>query len=152
MVVGMMHSCFLSYESGICRSAGLPKSMSEVVEKIPTEFRDPYPYFRGMIADLIGFVSAFFSFLAGMFYLVYKLVFWQSFTVGVARLVLGLFFLGFGVTHRTRHHWIDSYPRVEASPGYRERTHQFLEIQTPRETEFRHFVLAVRPVHLGGRI
>jgi polyisoprenyl-phosphate glycosyltransferase len=41
-----------------------------------------------------GFVSAFFSFLAGMFYLVYKLIFWRSFSVGVAPLVLGLFFLG----------------------------------------------------------
>ena len=30
----------------------------------------------------------------GMFYLVYKLVFWNSFTVGVAPVVLGLFFLG----------------------------------------------------------
>jgi glycosyltransferase involved in cell wall biosynthesis len=112
-----------------------------VVERIRTEFRDPYPYFRGMIAELglpcakvfynqkrrergvsksnfyalydlamlgitnlskvplrlvifCGFVSAFLSFVAGMFYLVYKLVFWRSFTVGVAPLVLGLFFLG----------------------------------------------------------
>ncbi|HEX4285105.1 MAG TPA: glycosyltransferase family 2 protein [Terracidiphilus sp.] len=112
-----------------------------VVEKIRTEFRDPYPYFRGMIAELglpcakvfynqkrrergisknnfytlydfamlgitnlskvplrivifCGFVSAFISFIAGMFYLGYKLIFWRSFTVGVAPLVLGLFFLG----------------------------------------------------------
>jgi polyisoprenyl-phosphate glycosyltransferase len=41
-----------------------------------------------------GFLSAFISFLLGMFYLVYKLVFWSSFTVGVAPVVLGLFFLG----------------------------------------------------------
>jgi len=41
-----------------------------------------------------GFVSAFLSFVMGMFYLVYKLVFWNSFTVGVAPVVLGLFFLG----------------------------------------------------------
>jgi hypothetical protein len=112
-----------------------------VVEKIRTEFRDPHPYFRGMIAELglpcakvfynqkrrergitknnfytlydfamlgitnlskvplrvvilCGFVSAFISFVAGMFYLVYKLVFWENFNVGVAPLVLGLFFLG----------------------------------------------------------
>jgi glycosyltransferase involved in cell wall biosynthesis len=112
-----------------------------VVEKIRNEFRDPYPYFRGMIAELglpcarvfynqkrrargitknnfytlydfamlgitnlskvplrvvifCGFVSALISFMAGMFYLVYKLVFWRSFNVGVAPLVLGLFFLG----------------------------------------------------------
>jgi glycosyltransferase involved in cell wall biosynthesis len=112
-----------------------------VVEQIRTNFRDPYPYFRGMIAELglpvaklfynqarrergitsnnfyslydlamlgitnlskvplrlvifAGFISAFVSFLLGMFYLVYKLVFWRSFTVGVAPVVLGLFFLG----------------------------------------------------------
>jgi glycosyltransferase involved in cell wall biosynthesis len=112
-----------------------------VIEKIRNEFRDPYPYFRGMIAELglpiakvfynqkrrekgisknnlyslydyamlgitnlskvplrlvifAGFVSAFFSFLLGMFYLIYKLVFWRSFSVGIAPVVLGLFFLG----------------------------------------------------------
>ena len=41
-----------------------------------------------------GFVSALFSFLLGMFYLVYKLIFWQSFSVGIAPVVLGMFFLG----------------------------------------------------------
>lgn len=112
-----------------------------VVEQIRNNFRDPYPYFRGMIAELglpvakvfykqakrkqgitshnfyslydlamlgitnlskvplrlvifTGFISAFFSFLLGMFYLIYKLIFWRSFTVGVAPVVLGLFFLG----------------------------------------------------------
>jgi|SRR5579872_3376660 len=112
-----------------------------VVEKIRTGFPDPYPYFRGMIAELglpiatvlynqnrrergitsnnfyslydfamlgitnlskvplrvvifAGFVSALISFLVGMFYLLYKLVFWTHFTVGVAPVVLGLFFLG----------------------------------------------------------
>jgi glycosyltransferase involved in cell wall biosynthesis len=112
-----------------------------VVERIRTGFRDPYPYFRGMIAELGlpiakvfynqgrrergvtsnnfytlydfamlgitnlskvplrlvvlgGFVSAFISFALGMFYLIYKLLFWTNFTVGVAPVVLGLFFLG----------------------------------------------------------
>jgi glycosyltransferase involved in cell wall biosynthesis len=112
-----------------------------VVERIRTGFPDPYPYFRGMIAELglpiakvfynqnrrergvtsndfyslydlamlgitnlskvplrlvifCGFVSAFISFAMGMFYLLYKLVFWSRFTVGVAPVVLGLFFLG----------------------------------------------------------
>ncbi len=112
-----------------------------VVERIRTNFRDPYPYFRGMIAELglpvakvyynqkrrergitknnfytlydfamlgitnlskvplrlvifTGFISAFLSFATGMFYLIYKLVFWSRFTVGVAPVVLGLFFLG----------------------------------------------------------
>lgn len=112
-----------------------------VVERLRQDFRDPYPYFRGMIAELglphakvffnqaqrkrgitknnfytlydiamlgitnlskvplrlvtfCGFVCALLSFLAGIFYFVYKLVFWSSFTVGVAPLVLGLFFMG----------------------------------------------------------
>src|ERR1019366_8502902 len=105
-----------------------------VVEQIRKNFRDPYPYFRGMIAELglpyakvfynqkrrergitknnfyalydlamlgitnlskvplrlvifCGFISAFVSFVVGVFYLVYKLVFWRSFTVGVAPVV-----------------------------------------------------------------
>ena len=112
-----------------------------VVEQIRKNFRDPYPYFRGMIAELGlpiakvfynqrrrergitsnnfyslydlamlgitnlskvplrlvifgGFISALVSFVLGMFYLIYKLIFWTSFTVGVAPVVLGLFFLG----------------------------------------------------------
>ncbi len=112
-----------------------------VVEHMRTEFRDPYPYFRGIIAELglpyatvnykqsrrergitknnfytlydlamlgitnlskvplrlvifCGFVSAIVSFLAGVFYFAYKLAFWNQFTVGIAPLVLGLFFLG----------------------------------------------------------
>jgi glycosyltransferase involved in cell wall biosynthesis len=112
-----------------------------VVEQIRTHFRDPYPYFRGMIAELglpiskvfynqkrrergitsnnfytlydlamlgitnlskvplrmvigCGFISAAISFTLGMAYLIYKLIFWNSFSVGVAPVVLGLFFLG----------------------------------------------------------
>jgi glycosyltransferase involved in cell wall biosynthesis len=112
-----------------------------VVERIRTGFPDPYPYFRGMIAELglpiakvfynqnrrergvtsnnfyslydlamlgitnlskvplrlvifCGFVSALISFVMGMFYLLYKLLFWSHFTVGIAPVVLGLFFLG----------------------------------------------------------
>lgn len=112
-----------------------------VVEKIRTEFPDPHPYFRGMIAELglpvakvfynqkrrargisknnfyalydfamlgitnlskvplrlvifAGFMSALLSFLVGLFYLIYKLIFWSRFDVGIAPVVLGLFFLG----------------------------------------------------------
>jgi polyisoprenyl-phosphate glycosyltransferase len=101
--------------------------------------QDPYPYFRGLIADIgfepafikfsqparkhgksksnifylyeeamlgitsytklplriatmIGFVTAIISFLIGMFYLIYKLIFWSSFTVGIAPAAIGLFF------------------------------------------------------------
>jgi len=112
-----------------------------VIEKLRTQFRDPHPFFRGMIAELglptatvfynqkrrargisknnfyglydfamlgitnlskvplrlvifFGFISALFSFVVGLFYLIYKLLFWFSFTVGLAPVVLGLFFLG----------------------------------------------------------
>jgi len=112
-----------------------------VVEQIRANFRDPYPYFRGIIAELglpvakvfynqkrrergvtknnfyalydlamlgitnlskvplrlvifCGFISSFISFVVGIFYLLYKLMFWQSFTLGLAPIVLGLFFLG----------------------------------------------------------
>ncbi len=109
------------------------------VVEIVRSFSDPYPYFRGMLAEIgfqyyeipfiqprrergitknnfytlydmamlgitnfskvplrivtfTGFVSAFLSLLAGVGYLIYKLVFWQSFSVGIAPLVIGLFF------------------------------------------------------------
>lgn len=100
---------------------------------------DPYPYFRGLVAELapgyykipydqparfkgktknnlytlydmamlgfvnysklplrlscfVGFVVAFISLLVGLAYLIYKLCFWDSFSVGMAPLVIGLFF------------------------------------------------------------
>jgi glycosyltransferase involved in cell wall biosynthesis len=104
-------------------------------------FDDPYPYFRGMIAEiglphtcieydqprrkkgrsknnfyslydtamlgltnlskvplravtLLGFGSSLLSFIAGLIYFAYKLLYWDNFTVGIAPLVIGLFFLG----------------------------------------------------------
>ena len=112
-----------------------------VVALLKQKFPDPYPYFRGMIAELglphaevvynqgrrmrgitknnfytlydlamlgitnlskvplrlvtlAGFISAAISMLLGFVYLLYKLIFWNSFSLGVAPLVLGLFFLG----------------------------------------------------------
>jgi len=100
---------------------------------------DPYPYFRGLIADIgfeiakveyvqpgrkrgitknnfytlydmamlgltsytkvplrlatmLGFASAALSLLVALFYLVYKLIFWKSFELGLAPLVVGIFF------------------------------------------------------------
>jgi glycosyltransferase involved in cell wall biosynthesis len=100
---------------------------------------DPYPYFRGLIADIgfesaripflqpsrkrgitknnfytlfdmamlgftnhskvplrlatfLGFLSGGLSFLVGLFYLVYKLLNWDSFSVGIAPAVIGMFF------------------------------------------------------------
>jgi glycosyltransferase involved in cell wall biosynthesis len=112
----------------------------KVVEAVRS-FDDPYPYFRGLIAEIglphcelfyeqrrrtrgftknnlytlydvamlgitnlskvplrfvtmLGFVCSLLCLLVGVGYLVYKLLFWTRFTVGVAPLVIGLFFLG----------------------------------------------------------
>jgi glycosyltransferase involved in cell wall biosynthesis len=112
----------------------------QVVE-ILRKFDDPYPYFRGLIADIgfecarieftqprrkrgitknnfytlydmallgvtsytkvplrlaaiFGFLSSILSFLIGAVYLIYKLVDWQNFSLGLAPVIIGLFFLG----------------------------------------------------------
>ncbi len=46
------------------------------------------------MATLLGFISAAFSVLAAFAYFIYKLAFWNNFSVGTAPLVIGLFFLG----------------------------------------------------------
>jgi polyisoprenyl-phosphate glycosyltransferase len=110
----------------------------QVIETL-RQINDPYPYFRGLIADLgyesarvefvqparkrgitknnfytlydmamlgitnhskvplriatlVGFASSILSFLVAVVYLVYKLIFWNSFSVGIAPLVIGIFF------------------------------------------------------------
>ncbi|MBZ5580648.1 MAG: glycosyltransferase family 2 protein [Acidobacteriia bacterium] len=111
------------------------------VVDVVKSFPDPYPYFRGMLAEIglphkklyydqparkrgitknnfytlydlgmlgivnhskvplrlmafFGFIGALVSFLIGFGYFVYKLAFWNSFSVGMAPLVIGIFFLG----------------------------------------------------------
>jgi polyisoprenyl-phosphate glycosyltransferase len=44
------------------------------------------------LAGMLGFFCSFFSFVIGMVYLVYKLVDWQNFSLGLAPVVIGLFF------------------------------------------------------------
>jgi glycosyltransferase involved in cell wall biosynthesis len=46
------------------------------------------------IATMFGFLSALVSFLIGLAYLIYKLIFWFQFTLGSAPIIIGLFFLG----------------------------------------------------------
>ena len=40
---------------------------------------------------LIGFVSSLISFLIATFYFIYKLLFWDSFTLGLAPIIIGIF-------------------------------------------------------------
>ena len=40
---------------------------------------------------LLGFASSIISFLVGVFYLIYKLLFWDSFTLGLAPIIIGIF-------------------------------------------------------------
>jgi glycosyltransferase involved in cell wall biosynthesis len=110
------------------------------VVEIIKQMNDPYPYFRGIIAEIgmkrfeipyhqparkrgltknnlyslydmamlgitnlskvplrlvtfSGFVGALLSVLVSLAYFVYKLVFWNNFSVGIAPLVIGVFFL-----------------------------------------------------------
>jgi glycosyltransferase involved in cell wall biosynthesis len=105
------------------------------------QFGDPYPYFRGMIAEIglphtevqyeqqrrksgksknnfytlydlamlgitklskvplrlvtfAGFAGSLLSMLGGIAYFAYKLLFWQQFTLGIAPIAIGMFFLG----------------------------------------------------------
>jgi polyisoprenyl-phosphate glycosyltransferase len=111
------------------------------VIEIVRSFDDPYPYFRGIIAEiglphaelnyeqkrrrrgisknnfytlydlamlgittfskvplrlltLLGFICSVLSILVSFVYLIYKLLFWNNFAVGMAPLVIGIFFFG----------------------------------------------------------
>jgi glycosyltransferase involved in cell wall biosynthesis len=44
------------------------------------------------LMTMFGFLTSFISLLAGLFYLIYKLTHWTSFSLGLAPLVVGLFF------------------------------------------------------------
>lgn len=112
------------------------RSVMEMVK----QFHDPYPYFRGMIAEIglphvelqyeqqrrksgktknnlytlwdlamlgittlskvplrvvtfSGFAGALLSVLCGIAYLAYKVLYWREFSVGIAPLVIGMFFI-----------------------------------------------------------
>lgn len=44
------------------------------------------------LATMLGFLVALVSFFVALAYLIYKIIFWQNFTVGTAPIVIGLFF------------------------------------------------------------
>ena len=46
------------------------------------------------LASMLGFITSLLSFLVGLIYLILKLVLWQNFTIGLAPVVVGLFFMG----------------------------------------------------------
>ncbi|SDI90529.1 Glycosyltransferase involved in cell wall bisynthesis [Lachnospiraceae bacterium G41] len=46
------------------------------------------------LASVLGFISSFGCLIIGFIYLIYKLIFWDSFVVGTAPMVIGMFFLG----------------------------------------------------------
>jgi hypothetical protein len=46
------------------------------------------------LATMLGFITAALSLAMGLFYLIYKLIDWQGFALGLAPLVVGLFFFG----------------------------------------------------------
>ncbi len=46
------------------------------------------------LATMLGFGASIMSFVVGLGYLLYKLIFWQNFSVGIAPVVVGVFFLG----------------------------------------------------------
>lgn len=45
-------------------------------------------------ATFLGLIMSFISFIIGVFYLIYKLMFWNAFSAGTAPIIIGLFFLG----------------------------------------------------------
>lgn len=46
------------------------------------------------VAEFVGFLVAFLSFLLGLFYLIAKLLYWDSFTAGYAPMMIAVFFMG----------------------------------------------------------
>jgi glycosyltransferase involved in cell wall biosynthesis len=46
------------------------------------------------IASIVGFITAGLTLVASLVYFIYKLLYWDSFSAGIAPLILGVFFLG----------------------------------------------------------
>jgi uncharacterized membrane protein len=46
------------------------------------------------IATIVGFIIAGFTFIVALVYFIYKLLYWNTFSAGMAPLIIGVFFLG----------------------------------------------------------
>jgi glycosyltransferase involved in cell wall biosynthesis len=46
------------------------------------------------IATIIGFITALFSFMIAIVYFVFKLLYWEQFSTGIAPVTIGIFFMG----------------------------------------------------------
>lgn len=46
------------------------------------------------LSTMIGFLFSFLSFLSGLIYFVYKIIYWELFYIGIAPLIIGVFFIG----------------------------------------------------------
>ncbi|PLV64761.1 glycosyltransferase family 2 protein [Brachyspira pilosicoli] len=46
------------------------------------------------LATICGFIASALSFLVGLVYLIYKIIYWNNFAVGIAPIVIGVFFIG----------------------------------------------------------
>ena len=46
------------------------------------------------LATMIGFLFSCLSFIFGLIYFIYKIIYWSSFNLGIAPLILGVFFIG----------------------------------------------------------
>ena len=75
------------------------------------------------LATFFGFVLALISGFAGLFYLLYKLLAWDHFDLGVAPLVIGVFFFSSVVFYRNhgRVYWINSHASIKTTDGSRKR-------------------------------
>jgi hypothetical protein len=76
------------------------------------------------LATMTGFIVALMSLLVALGYFGYKLIFWDNFQVGMAPLVIGLFFFRSTDLHRhhRRIHRRHPHPSAEAAAGHRKGT------------------------------
>ena len=98
------------YFRGLVSEIGLPAAIVYYVQPVRTRGVTSQNFYRlydmamlGItnhskvplrLATMLGFALSIFSFVVALGYLVYKLMFWNQFSLGLAPLVVGLFFFG----------------------------------------------------------